>query len=123
MGDGGREQLCARRFAWWVVSVVTVVCVVSSCSTGDRRHDAAAPAPHTPTTSSSAPISAPVPTRAPEQSSTPTDTAGLAERLDAALATLADRHATGSEIREAGEFQQLAVRTLALGSARFRRDA
>lgn len=47
--------------------------------------------------------------------------AELARQLESALATLRDRRATASDVRRAGEFQQLAVRTLATAPVAFRR--
>ena len=49
------------------------------------------------------------------------DAAELAGQLDLAVATLRDRGATKAEVRQAGQFQQLAVRALAAGSAELRR--
>jgi len=45
----------------------------------------------------------------------------LARRLELAAATLRDRKAAAGDVRRAGEFQQLAVRTLAAASNPFRR--
>lgn len=50
------------------------------------------------------------------------DPLALASRLDAAMATLRDRHATEDQVRPAAELQQLAVRALALGTDAFRRQ-
>ncbi|MGH3354686.1 MAG: transglycosylase SLT domain-containing protein, partial [Nocardioidaceae bacterium] len=47
--------------------------------------------------------------------------ATLAGQLDRAAATLRNDDATSTDVRAAGEFQQLAVRTLATASSQFRR--
>jgi len=124
MGDGTGNGSPVGPVARRAVFLVAVLCLVSSCSSGDRPRDGAVPPSVTSPSSSPAPTSpsAQVPAREPDQSSIPTDATDLAARLDAALASLRDRHVTDDQARQAGEFQQLAVRALALGSARFRRD-
>ena len=119
-GDGVRVEPVARRAAL----LVTVVCLFSSCSGGDPPRDDAVPQPPSasPSTPAPTPARAEVPATEPDQSSIPTDAADLAARLDVAPATLRDRHASDDQVRQAGELQQLAVRVLALGSARLRRD-
>ncbi|MGH3329542.1 MAG: transglycosylase SLT domain-containing protein [Streptomycetales bacterium] len=49
------------------------------------------------------------------------DTAALARQLDRAVATVRDRDATAADVGRAGQFQQLAVHTLATASGAFRR--
>jgi len=49
------------------------------------------------------------------------DPAALASRLELALATLRDPEAPPADVRQAGEFQQLAIRAVAVGSDGFRR--
>lgn len=49
------------------------------------------------------------------------DALALARQLEQAAATLRDRDAAADDVRRAGEFQQLAVRTLATASDAFRR--
>lgn len=49
------------------------------------------------------------------------DADALARQLDRAVATIRDRNATATDVRRAGEFQQLAVRTLATASGELRR--
>jgi hypothetical protein len=130
MGDGSRDRssvtLVARRaVSLLAVSLLAVACLVSSCSDEDRPRNGAVP--RRPATSSSPAPTSPAPhvrtpVADPQPSSVPGDPADLARRLDAALATLRDPHASEEQVRLAGEFQQLAVRVLALEPAGLRRD-
>jgi len=124
MDGTGRERarwLGARR----AVVVPVIAGMLTSCSNADEPQQRSAPTAPRVSTGNPTPTrtTEPSPPPDPETSSVPTAPADLAHRLDAAIATLRDRQATEEEVRDAGELQQLAVRTLALGSARFRRDA
>ena len=107
------------------------VCLLVSCSsqgTTDRGTQPDRSAGGSPTASgpgqpgSSAPPSSPRPAlaRLPAVPTT-SSPAALSRQLDDAMATVRDREAAASDVRRAGEFQQLAVRALATAPHAFRR--
>ena len=106
------------------------VCLLVSCSsqgTTDRASQPERSVDGSPTASSprqagsSAPPSAgPALARLPAVPTT-SSPATLARQLDDAMATVRDREAAASDVRRAGEFQQLAVRALAAAPDAFRR--
>jgi membrane-bound lytic murein transglycosylase B len=110
-----------------MLTLTMTACMLVSCgspSTPDRAADGS------PTTSAEAagprsPVAQPRPSGI--GGDLPTlpargNAAELARQLDRALATLRDRQATETDVRRAGEFQQLAVRTLATAPFAFRRE-
>jgi hypothetical protein len=112
-------RLRARRRA---ASLALAACLVASCSSQaapDRTTEASRP----PSGSQSAPRQADDRLASPSPTAPATDDpATLADQLDAAAATLRDRHAATADVRRAGEFQQVAVRALATAPAAFRRQ-
>jgi hypothetical protein len=115
------------------VTAAFVAGLALSCSTQDggnrevdpRRTAGAAPATQEPATHRTSP-QAPRPTPREVDTGRPPRPAtrsapALATQLDHAVATLRDTSASASDVRQAGEFQQLAVRSLATRSSDFRR--
>jgi membrane-bound lytic murein transglycosylase B len=106
------------------------VCLLASCSSPGTTDRGSPPEPSvdgTPTASgpgragSSEPTSpGPALARLPAVPTT-SSPATLARQLDDAMATVRDPEAAASDVRRAGEFQQLAVRALATASDTFRR--
>lgn len=90
------------------VLAVLVAVAVSGCS-GGTTEPPAAPSP------------SPASTPADEHPSAPRARAGLAARIQQAERTIADPSSPPDAVRRAGEFQQLASRTLATSGARTRR--
>ena len=128
MGDAGNHPLSAGRLvARRSVALLAAACVFTSCSGEDQPRKDAAP----PEATASSPAASPAPTTstptpeaetpAPQASGVPTDPTALAGQLDQAIATLRDRSATDDDVRQAGEFHQLAVRALSRGSDGFGR--
>jgi soluble lytic murein transglycosylase-like protein len=112
-------------------TLTLAACLLVSCSSQETATRASRPDPDaggSPTVSgpgrpgSTTPQPSPGPAlaRLPAVPSTSSPTA-LARQLDEAMATVRDREAAGSDVRRAGEFQQLAVRALATAPAGFRR--
>lgn len=112
------------------VLVLTLVCwLLTSCAAdhpsgraesplgtpSDRASVATTPAP-SPTDAESTPRRA---RTAPDPETR--DPADLAAHLEAAVTTIHDQQASATELRRAGEFQQLAIRNLANAPADFRR--
>jgi hypothetical protein len=128
---GGRAEPRAARKAG---ALLLSACVLVACSNQDTSHRAAAPeasgAPeHVAGPTPSPQRDAPGRTRSPALRSTPAevrpvlppapaghDAAALARQIEVATATLRSRRSTAAEVREAAEFQQLAVHSLATGS-------
>jgi membrane-bound lytic murein transglycosylase B len=112
-------------------ALVTAFCLLFACSSQEGPERAAAPSrtasatpapqhatparPRTPALRTST-AKAPLPT-APARH----DPKAMAGQLERAAATLRDRQAGATEVRRAGELQQLAVRTLATASDAMRR--
>jgi len=116
------------------MTLTIAACLLVSCSTDEppeRAADSDRPASAAPSSSGSA-AGQPRPGTAedsPEDADTglpeapsSDDPAALARQLDLAVATLRDGDASADDVRRAGEFQQLAVRTLATEPAAFRRQ-
>jgi Transglycosylase SLT domain len=122
---GRRRSSCARPGAivGGAVAATVAALLLGSCADGDPGEPAvASPRPRI---SSPVPSAAPsTPDSAPTTSSTPdaSDATSLRDRLDQAVTTVRDRHASDDAVRQAAEFQQLAVRALALGSPALRRQ-
>ena len=103
-------------------------CLLVSCSSGPGESGTPQPASTSPaqtSPTSPAPTSTADATSAPEPGALPEfpsrEPGRLARELDRAIALLDDRRSTPAEVRRAGEYQQLAVRQLATGTAAFRR--
>lgn len=106
------------------------VCLLASCSSPeatdrgsppDRNVDGSPTASGPGQPASSAPPSpGPALARLPAAPTT-SSAATLARQLDDAMATVRDRESRTSDVRRAGEFQQLAVRALATAPVTFRR--
>ena len=115
----GRDLLHLARGALPValvacLPVALVACLLVSCSGGRQAPDPERRA--APTLGSSA--TTPQPSAGARRAALPTvpatnDPATLARQLDQAVATLRDPRAATADLRRAGEFQQLAVRSLA----------
>lgn len=129
MDEVSRDRPAALNVRVGVVTLTMAACLLVSCSTQappDHQSRSQRAAIGSPT----APGKAGVPARqsGPEQGlgrlpSVPTadNAPALARRLELAGATLRDRNAAADDVRRAGEFQQLAVGTLASASDTFRR--
>ena len=106
----------ARRL---ILTLALVACLLVSCSSGQQTSDHGRRPEPAPAGSAAA-----QPTAEARQVGLPTvpatqDPALLARQLDQAVATLRDRRAAAADVRRAGEFQQLAVRSLAVASPGF----
>jgi membrane-bound lytic murein transglycosylase B len=129
MRDSTRHRSLATAFAArQAVLLVLACCLVVSCVAGEDSGDHSAgttPAsPEAPADRASPPSdrsSSDDADRAVPTVPTTHNAIALARRLDDAAATLRDRRAAAADIRKAGEFQQLAVRTLADSPGEFRR--
>ena len=104
-------------------TLAMAACLLLSCSAPDHQARSGGP--------STAPGSAasPVPQSGPDEvlgrspaMPVAANAPALARRIERAAATLRDRRAAADDERRAGEFQQLAVGTLATASDAFRRD-
>lgn len=129
MGDADHQALSAgprlARRAAAVVAAGVVALLLTACGAGNLPADhAASRAPSESTSATSSPPAPPPPTGTAGAGAVPSgpDPAALARRLDDAVATIRDRHATDEQVKTAGELQQLAVRALALGSGSFLRE-
>lgn len=135
MDDGHRDRRGDQtRLARRAITLTMAACLLVSCSTVEAP-ERAADSDRTASTAPSPSGSAAGQTRPraaergpddavaglPEVPSTD-DPAALARQLDLAVATLRDGDASADDVRRAGQFQQLAVRTLATESAAFRRQ-
>jgi membrane-bound lytic murein transglycosylase B len=101
-----------------LLAITLAGCLLVGCSAReapDRPDDRAARSPATSPTPAPDEAARALPT-APAAA----DPAVLARQLDRAAATVRDRHAPPSDVRRAGQLQQLAVHTLATVSAAFR---
>jgi len=117
----------------WAVTLTAVACLLASCGmpgASDRDTEPARTASGS-ATSSGDPAAGPA---SSTRQATPDETLGglppvpaaddpaaLARQLDRATATIREGDATATEVRQAAEFQQLAVRALATASAASRR--
>ena len=117
MGEVSHHRPARRDVTSGVVTFTLAVCLLVSCSTRAPTDDQ---------TRSGRPASG---LSTPEGAlgrlpSVPkaNDAPALAHQIDLAAATLRDRDAAADDVRRAGEFQQLAVGTLATGSDAFRRN-
>jgi soluble lytic murein transglycosylase-like protein len=98
-----------------LAALAAALALVSACGGAPAGPKAASPGSPSPTRPG-APANP-----APSVSATP-DPVALADRLDAAVATIEDPAAGSDAVARAAEAQQLALRTLALGSAALRRS-
>lgn len=133
MDDDSRHRHSARlHVARRAVPLAMAACLLVSCSSEETLDSKTAPSrtasgsPRSPAEAGRTPPSAPQPTPDEVLGDPPTvpatrNAVELARQLDHAAATLRDRDATATDVRQAGEFQQLAVRTLAAASGAFRR--
>lgn len=122
MYDGGMGEISHRhpaglRIGRKAAALTVAACLLASCSTQPSTKESA------PNRTASAAPDASAGEEATALPAAPTteDPAELARQLDRAVSTLRDRGATGSDVRRAGEFQQLAVLQLATASRAFRR--
>jgi membrane-bound lytic murein transglycosylase B len=102
-----------------MVTALVFACLLASCTAPDSSNGRTEPersASSPPPSSTEAGLSTllPMPTTQ--------SVAQLASQLDLAVATLRDRRASEADVRMAGRFQQLAVRTLAAASAELRTE-
>ncbi len=102
-----------------MVTALVFACLLASCTAPDSSNGRTEPersASSAPPSSTEAGLSTllPMPTTQ--------SVAQLASQLDLAVATLRDRRASEADVRMAGRFQQLAVRTLAAASAELRTE-
>jgi membrane-bound lytic murein transglycosylase B len=123
----GRRGLPARAGAFALAASLLVACSTQNSAEDGTPADKASSAPSTPgsasvaaTPDAQAEDSEGVRARVPTVPATDSP-AALAAQLDLAIATLRDRDARPSDVRRAGEFQQLAVRTVATSPKEFRR--
>ena len=102
-----------------MVTTLVVACLLASCTAPDNSNgqtEAVRSASSAPRPSTGGGLGARL--RMPATQSV----AELADQLDLAVATLRDREASNADLRKAGRFQQLAVRTLAAASVPLRRE-
>lgn len=122
----------ALRTARRATALTVVACLLVSCSAQDARDREAEPdrtvtaAPTSPGATAGgtrSPASQPVRRALGRLPAVPAtrNAAALARQLDRAAATLRDRDAAAADVRRAGQFQQLAVGSLATASDAFRR--
>src|SRR6476659_183078 len=115
------------------VSLTMAACLLVSCSTqaspDQTRPDRAASGSPTAPGKPGGRAGSPVPQSGAEgvlgglpSAPVTDDAAALARQLERTGATLRDRKAAAGDVRRAGEFQQLAVGTLATAPATFRRN-
>ena len=102
-----------------MVTALVFACLLASCTAPDSSNGRTEPersASSAPPSSTEAGLSTllPMPTTQ--------SVAQLASQLDLAVATLRDRRASEADVRTAGRFQQLAVRTLAAASVELRTE-
>jgi membrane-bound lytic murein transglycosylase B len=118
----------ARRAAPFAMACCLVVSACSDDGTDDPQAGQAdaSEAPRSP--GRSAALGSPLTPSSPDEADrtvptapTTDDAAAFARQLDLAAATLLGRGAPAADVRKAGEFQQVAVRTLAESSDGFRR--
>jgi membrane-bound lytic murein transglycosylase B len=132
MDEVNRRRPAGLRVVLGAVTLTLAACLLSSCnqdtSADERTRETAAQE------SLTAPGNATGRSPSPAPQSIPDEVLGglpavpdagnalaLARQLELAAATLRDREAVAGDVRRAGEFQQLAVRTLATASDTFRR--
>ncbi|MGE5720182.1 MAG: hypothetical protein ACM3XQ_09925 [Nocardioidaceae bacterium] len=133
MHDGHRDRRGDQpRLARRAITLTMAACLLVSCSTGETQ-ERAADSDRTASTAPSGSAADQTRPRAaergpdaavaalPEVPSTD-DPAALARQLDLAVVTLRDGEAGADDVRRAGQFQQLAVRTLATEPTAFRRQ-
>ena len=102
-----------------MVTTLVVACLLASCTAPDNSNgqtEAVPSASSAPRPSTGGGLGARL--RMPATQSV----AELADQLDLAVATMRDRGASNADLRKAGRFQQLAVRTLAAASVPLRRE-
>jgi membrane-bound lytic murein transglycosylase B len=113
----------------WASALALTTSLLAACSTPDQAADRAtadrASEPSPETSASEKPVaedgdSDGVRARVPTVPATDSP-AALADQLDQVISTLRDRDARRIDVRRAGEFQQLAVRTIATSPKEFRR--
>ncbi len=131
MDDVSHEHPAGPSSARLAAALTLATCLLVSCSTPgtlDRGAEPERTASGSPTASraASGPTPSPHPTPREVIERLPTvpasrNAAALARQLDRAAAALRDRHATATQVRRAGEFQQVAVHILATASGAFRR--
>lgn len=132
VGEVAPEVRRVSQAARWAVTLTVFASLLASCSTPETVDHETQPAR---TANGSATPFGDTAARPPSTpQATPDETLGelpavpategaaaLARQLDHATATIRERDAMATEVRQAAEFQQLAVRALATASASFRR--
>ena len=104
------------------LALVAVAAVLVSCGRGEPARPDAAPSRTRATASAVAPDPTPVPDRSGEPAPFDRDPALLARQLDHAVATVRDPGADATSLQKAAELEQLAVRSLVLARAAYRRS-
>lgn len=134
MGEDSRRRPPGRSPAGRLMALALTACLVAACSGQPQETGVAAPQRAASESSSGSgqtddqtgpraagSTTGDVAADLPDTPSTD-EPAALAGQLDLAVATLRDLDAPARDVRQAGEFHQLAVRSLATGSASFRRN-